>query len=267
MVPTSTSYTESLKCTVCLEMYRDPLTLPACGHSVCSACVQQLIANTHSPNNVVCPECRVHSPVPTNGFPRNYRLAGIIATLEAAGYRDTSQCSCCRSLVPNRRLRECVTCAKEGSLLLCADCALRRHKNHYLVQFRRPPPPVPGNSSVRVVTPTLVTVDERTPVLENGERERQRTVRTHRQPAVDDGQRRRYERNQSRERYGRIKAAILAVIKYVIFFLCLAATGFLVGIFFHSVGPIKALWLCVLVVAFGLVIYVVGAWCHSFYQN
>ncbi|KAH7711523.1 hypothetical protein AAVH_21174 [Aphelenchoides avenae] len=266
MAPTSLSYTESLKCTVCLEMYREPLTLPTCGHSVCSACAQQLTANTTSPGNVVCPECRAHSPVTANGFPRSYRLADIIATLEAAGYRETSQCSGCRSQVPNRRLRECVTCASEASLLLCADCALRRHKDHDLVQFCRPPPPVPTSPCVRAAAPTSFTIDERTPMVEDGGRERQRSG-THRQPVVDGGHRHRNERSQSTDCYGRIKAAILSMIKFIINFLCAAVTIFVVGTLFYILGPINAFSVCALGVALGLDIYTVGAWCYDFYQS
>ncbi|KAH7711524.1 midline-1-like protein [Aphelenchoides avenae] len=235
-------------------------------YAICACCLYddsretyiKLIANTTAPGNVVCPECRVQSPVTANGFPRSYRLAGIIATMEAAGYRETSQCSGCRSQVPNRRLRECVTCAAEGSLLLCADCALRRHQHHYLVEFRGPPPPVPRrSSSIRAVAPNPVAVDDRASLV----------GRTHRQPVVDDGQRRRYERNQSRDRYARFKTAVLTVIKGVVAFLCAAATVFVVGIFFDSVGPIEALSICMLVMLFGLAIYGIGASCHRVYQE
>ncbi|KAH7717145.1 tripartite motif protein 2-like protein [Aphelenchoides avenae] len=165
MVTTPSSFIESAKCAVCLEMYRDPRTLPACGHSVCSWCMQKLIANTTSPGNVACSVCRVHSPVTANGFPRNYGLADMIATLEAAGYRETSQCADCRSQVPNRRLRECKTCVTEGSLLLCADCALQRHKDHDLVQLHGPPAPVP--TSVRAVAPNPATNGQRAPLHED----------------------------------------------------------------------------------------------------
>ncbi|KAH7722950.1 hypothetical protein AAVH_09607 [Aphelenchoides avenae] len=231
-------------------MYRDPLTLPACGHSVCSACVHQLIFNTTSPGNVVCPECRAHSPVTTNGFPRNYRLADMIATLEAAGYRETSQCSGCRSQVPNRRLRECKTCAPEGSLLLCADCSLQRHKDHDLVWFRRPParppPPLPGNPSVRGVAPNPVTIDERTPVVQDVESERQRNGAS-RQPIVDDGHHRRDERSQSTDCCSRFNAARLAAIRLI--FILLAAV--IVCLLYALMGPMNVLK----VLAFGLVVY------------
>ncbi|KAH7705971.1 midline-1-like protein [Aphelenchoides avenae] len=258
MFPTTSSYTEPQivvvpECTVCLDMYRDPLTLPSCGHSVCSACAQQLIANTTSPGNVVCLECRAHSPVTPGGFPRNYGLAGIIATLEDAGYRDTSQCSDCRSQVPNRRLRECVTCAREGSLLFCADCALRRHKDHDLVEFRGPLAPVPRTPSVRAVAPNRVTIDGRIPAIEDGERERQRSG-TYRQPVVEGDHRRRCERNQSRNCCGHFKAAILTPFGL----LCIPMAAFAVCVRVVVVGPLNALALLVL----GLVIYGIAVSCH-----
>ncbi|KAH7670022.1 tripartite motif-containing protein 3-like protein [Aphelenchoides avenae] len=206
-------------------MYRDPRTLPSCGHSVCSACVQQLIANTTSPGNVVCPECRAHSPVPTNGFPRTYRLADLIATLEAAGYRETSQCSGCRSQVPNRRLRECVTCATEGSLLLCSDCALHFHEDHRLAQFRGPPAPAPSNPSAQAVAPNPVTVDETTPLLEDC--------------------------------CGRFNAVLQEVIRYLLTLLCIVVAGFVVFLLCDLMGTLNVLK----VLAFGLAIYGICACC------
>ncbi|KAH7700673.1 calcium/calmodulin-dependent protein kinase type 1 [Aphelenchoides avenae] len=225
MMTTSSSYTKSQDCPVCLEMYRDPRTLPSCGHSVCSACVQQLIANTTSPGNVVCPECRVHSRVPTNGFPRNYRLADLIATLEAAGYRETSQCSGCRSQVPNRRLRECVTCAPEVSLLICADCALHRHEGHRLAQFRGPPAPAPSNPSAQAVAPNPVTVDETTPLPEDC--------------------------------CGRFKAVMQAVCRCILILNCIVVAALIVFILVSLAGPMYVLK----VLTFGLVFCGICACC------
>ncbi|KAH7703916.1 tripartite motif-containing protein 3-like protein [Aphelenchoides avenae] len=225
MVPTSLSNTESAKCTVCLDVYRDPLILPACGHSVCSACVQQLIANTATPGNVVCPECHVHSPVPTNGFPRSYAIARIIATLEAAGYRESSQCSDCRSEVPDRRLRECKTCATEGSLLLCAHCDLDRHKDHDLAQFRGPPASVPRNPSVQAVAPNPGTNGERTPLPEDC--------------------------------CGRFKAEILAAFSNPFFLLSIPVAFIIVCILYSLMGPLNVL----MMLAFGLVISGICAFC------
>ncbi|KAH7701007.1 hypothetical protein AAVH_31868, partial [Aphelenchoides avenae] len=72
----------------------------------------------------------------------------LVATMDAAGYRQTSQCCGCRSHVPNRRLHWCLTCATEVQLpkytitngfkdpvTLCADCALHSHKDHDLTPF------------------------------------------------------------------------------------------------------------------------------------
>ncbi|KAH7705972.1 midline-1-like protein [Aphelenchoides avenae] len=241
MVPTSPSCTESLACTVCLEMYRDPLTLPSCGHSVCSACVLQLIANTASPGNVVCPECRVHSSVTPNGFTRSYRLAGIIATLEAAGYRETSQCSGCRSQVPNRRLRECVTCAKE---LRCREILA-------LEQSRRIRPQSMKGLRYRKMT-------------KESANEAELTVKPSLSVVIVVAM---CETSLPITAGARFKAVILAVIKFIFIFLCIALTVFFVGIFFDSVGPIEALSVCMLVVAFGLAIYGIGAWCHRVYQK
>ena len=70
---------DELTCSVCLELYDCPLTLP-CLHTFCSECLREL---TQSSNGltIVCPQCRVDTPIPIGGvgkFPKNFNLENII---------------------------------------------------------------------------------------------------------------------------------------------------------------------------------------------
>lgn len=70
---------DELTCSVCLELYDCPLTLP-CLHTFCSECLREL---TQSSNGltIVCPQCRVDTPIPIGGFgkfPKNFNLQNII---------------------------------------------------------------------------------------------------------------------------------------------------------------------------------------------
>lgn len=70
---------DELTCSVCLELYDCPLTLP-CLHTFCSECLREL---TQSSNGltIVCPQCRVDTPTPIGGdgkFPKNFNLENII---------------------------------------------------------------------------------------------------------------------------------------------------------------------------------------------
>ncbi|XP_078313861.1 uncharacterized protein LOC144619523 [Crassostrea virginica] len=74
---------DELTCSVCLELYDCPLTLP-CLHTFCSECLREL---TQSSNGltIVCPQCRVDTPIPIGGvgkFPKNFNLENIIHKLK-----------------------------------------------------------------------------------------------------------------------------------------------------------------------------------------
>ncbi|XP_023507763.1 E3 ubiquitin-protein ligase TRIM65 isoform X1 [Equus caballus] len=68
---------DKLTCAICLEVYRDPATLP-CGHNFCGACIRDW-----GRSEKACPECR--EPFP-DGAPlrRNMALSGVIEVLRAA---------------------------------------------------------------------------------------------------------------------------------------------------------------------------------------
>ncbi|CAD7972440.1 unnamed protein product [Amoebophrya sp. A25] len=47
---------EGLQCSICLDFYCEPLTLPACGHSFCRLCLLQ--STVLAPDGRSCPQCR-----------------------------------------------------------------------------------------------------------------------------------------------------------------------------------------------------------------
>ena len=46
---------KAFECPVCLEIFKDPKMLPACGHSLCRICLHQLWCKPL----VTCPQCRM----------------------------------------------------------------------------------------------------------------------------------------------------------------------------------------------------------------
>ena len=55
---------QDLNCSICLGIFQDPIALH-CGHSLCRACVER-VARTGA---LVCPECRLPSPLPPAVWP------------------------------------------------------------------------------------------------------------------------------------------------------------------------------------------------------
>ncbi|KAK3856509.1 hypothetical protein Pcinc_037174, partial [Petrolisthes cinctipes] len=70
---------ENLSCRVCLGDYNNtthnPLLLPACGHTFCSFCIDQL----YSQNKRPCPQCRKSNAIQrSSSLPVNYSLLSIV---------------------------------------------------------------------------------------------------------------------------------------------------------------------------------------------
>ena len=58
---------ENSLCAICIEIFKNPKLLPGCGHTFCSACLEQLLGRGVSPNWLLCPLCRRPSRVPAGG--------------------------------------------------------------------------------------------------------------------------------------------------------------------------------------------------------
>ncbi|XP_041361286.1 tripartite motif-containing protein 5-like [Gigantopelta aegis] len=88
---------DDISCSLCMEVFSDPRTVP-CGHTFCRACLQNLFnANKKAHDVCPCPVCRkaVHIPDRTKPvsscagqFPRNVALVQAIDTINKLKQRD-----------------------------------------------------------------------------------------------------------------------------------------------------------------------------------
>ncbi|KAM5126762.1 uncharacterized protein ACMZJ9_021150 [Mantella aurantiaca] len=106
-----------LECSVCLNIYTDPVTLK-CGHNFCRVCIDRVLGTQGGSGGYSCPECRQKfQDRPT--LQRNITLCNIVGTFHSA---EPFFCThCVDSPVP--AVRSCLLC----EVSLC-DKHLRVHK-------------------------------------------------------------------------------------------------------------------------------------------
>lgn len=126
---------EHVTCSVCMDLYNDPLALP-CLHSFCRHCLQGLFSSSLT---LSCPECRKEVPVKSrdiNDLPRNFQLAGIVESykrennevLRKRAEQLARETTCNQHKSPGEIL--CKTCSQT----LCIKCltSTQHSKKHKL---------------------------------------------------------------------------------------------------------------------------------------
>ncbi|XP_028283277.1 tripartite motif-containing protein 16-like [Parambassis ranga] len=103
-------------CSVCLEVLRDPVTIP-CGHSYCLDCIEDYWNRPKQKGQYSCPQCRqVFNPRPL--LSRNTVLGEVVEKFQQKGLEATAQhsvkpeevkCSVCTGS-KSRAVKSCLVC-------------------------------------------------------------------------------------------------------------------------------------------------------------
>ncbi|KAK7938716.1 hypothetical protein WMY93_002042 [Mugilogobius chulae] len=140
---------EALSCPVCLDLLKDPVTIP-CGHSYCRKCIQQHWDQEEQKQLYSCPECRQSfSPRPV--LIKNIMLAGLVEQLKKtgltappadrcyAGPQDVSSLQKHQLVAPSHKLQENI-CSQHHKVMdifcrsdqqsICYLCSMEQHKGH-----------------------------------------------------------------------------------------------------------------------------------------
>jgi hypothetical protein len=123
------SVKEHITCSICLEVYTNPLRLP-CEHCFCKKCLLGLCSGDPG-SDFKCPECRHHITVGLRGldeFPKSLHLTNIVEVYAKQGETVPStshgQCMVCETHTPLGELNVCITCNK---MTFCKDCQTNYH--------------------------------------------------------------------------------------------------------------------------------------------
>uniref|UniRef100_A0A8C5WCU7 Uncharacterized protein n=1 Tax=Leptobrachium leishanense TaxID=445787 RepID=A0A8C5WCU7_9ANUR len=102
-----------LTCSICLNIYRDPVTLP-CGHSFCRLCIAGVLNAQEGSGAYMCPECRAESQE-RPALEKNRKLGNIAESFRSSHPEQEEvgiPCTYCDSPVP--AAKTCLHC--EASL-------------------------------------------------------------------------------------------------------------------------------------------------------
>ncbi|XP_077334403.1 E3 ubiquitin/ISG15 ligase TRIM25-like [Lithobates pipiens] len=109
----SSHLTEDMECSICLNVYTDPVTLK-CGHNFCRVCIGRTLDTQRRSGGYFCPECRQKLKRPN--LKKNITLCKILQTLQTTqGDQDKTGISCTYCIhTPVPALISCLMC--EASL-------------------------------------------------------------------------------------------------------------------------------------------------------
>ncbi|KAK7896138.1 hypothetical protein WMY93_021463 [Mugilogobius chulae] len=133
---------DQFSCSVCLDVLRDPVTIP-CGHSYCLDCIEDYWNRPKQKGQYSCPQCRqVFNPKPL--LSRNTVLAEVVEKLQRTTLRKSPtpnqakpgadvKCSVCTGRNKGKAVKACLTCAGAFCVAHLKAHDERFHRGHKLV--------------------------------------------------------------------------------------------------------------------------------------
>ncbi|XP_053234898.1 zinc finger protein RFP-like isoform X1 [Podarcis raffonei] len=115
-------------CSICLEYFRDPVSIP-CGHSFCRSCIAQCWKERST--DFSCPQCRVVSL--QRNFRPNRELGNVVEIAKRLGSRAEQEepgDGGGRQLCPKHREALKLFCSEEEELICCICRESRAHRSH-----------------------------------------------------------------------------------------------------------------------------------------
>ncbi|XP_018423252.1 PREDICTED: E3 ubiquitin/ISG15 ligase TRIM25-like [Nanorana parkeri] len=113
---------KELECSVCLDIYTDPVTLK-CGHNFCRVCINDVLDTQEGSGGYTCPDCRENFRK-RPALQKNFTLCKILVTLQTAKCDENKTGILCAHCIhtPVPAVKSCLHC--EASL---CDNHLRVH--------------------------------------------------------------------------------------------------------------------------------------------
>uniref|UniRef100_A0A8C5PZE8 Uncharacterized protein n=1 Tax=Leptobrachium leishanense TaxID=445787 RepID=A0A8C5PZE8_9ANUR len=118
---------DELTCSICLNIYTDPVTLP-CGHSFCRTCIGDVLDTQEASGVYKCPECRAESQE-RPALVKNRKLRNIAENIRSTHPEQEEAgipCTYCDSPVP--AAKTCLHC--EDAACICVYCMAGEHRGH-----------------------------------------------------------------------------------------------------------------------------------------
>ncbi|KAJ7427459.1 tripartite motif containing 65 [Willisornis vidua] len=138
--PVSQKLEEKLVCSICLELFSVPVTLP-CGHNFCKRCIRdhwhkQERAPAGAETGYTCPECR-------RGFERcpelekNVTLGSVVELARDRGERGsgTGRCEVAQGELCPQHGRPLELYCQDERRCICCVCTVRQCQRHHRVLF------------------------------------------------------------------------------------------------------------------------------------
>ena len=112
---------EQVTCSICLDIYKDPKTIP-CLHTFCYECLTNHASENHSQGKFPCPQCRAEINLPKgnrfDSFPKSFFHNSLSSLLAVRQMGDGSGIICGNCDEKSSDVQYCFDCAK----FMCLPC-------------------------------------------------------------------------------------------------------------------------------------------------